>query len=259
MHPFIHVFSKIIPAYGLCIVTGAVLSSGIAALRLKKLGMDVYDFLVGEGYGLLGAMIGSKLLYLIISIKNIDFSRITDPEYLTLWMSGGFVFYGGLLGAFLAVLLCKKIHHIDVMKYLKKLAFLIPFAHGFGRIGCHMAGCCYGIPYHGFGAIVFPEGAFGAPAGVELFPVQLTEACLLFLLSGFLFWWAVKKPESVNGLYLYLILYGIIRFFMEMLRYDLEDRGGLIIVFSISQWISVLLIAAGVFGIWRDVKTKKMA
>lgn len=74
------------------------------------------------------------------------------------------------------VLLAGKIHKFNVKIYIRNFIFLIPFIHAFGRIGCFFAGCCFGIPYNGIGAVVFPENSYALP-DVSLFPVQLVEQC----------------------------------------------------------------------------------
>ena len=64
-------------------------------------------------------------------------------------MRGGFVFYGGLLGGLFGIYLGGKILKIPVWEYAQNTIPVIPLAHGFGRLGCLMAGCCYGVPYDG--------------------------------------------------------------------------------------------------------------
>ena len=105
-----------------------------------------------------------------------------------------------------------------------------------------MAGCCYGIPYHGFGAVVFPEKSF-APSGIELFPVQIVEAFLLIVLASTIMLLVLKK-DFYYTIELYFIVYGIIRFTLEYLRYDAFR--GIYFGLSTSQWISIALIVTGV-------------
>ena len=246
MYPYIHFF-RTIPTYGIFMVTGALVANVIAIIKLRRVGLSGDDFMVVEGYGLLGAIIGSKMLYLLINVSEIDYSRLGDPKYLASWMQGGFVFYGGLIGGLLSLPICKKIHHIPIEKYIQHIVFLIPFAHSFGRIGCFMAGCCYGRPYDGFGAVVFPEDSF-APAGIKLFPVQLLEALFLLLISVILFVYGRRSGWKGNALFLYFMLYGIIRFVTECFRYDIDERGGLFGGLSLSQWLSIMMLIIGTIG-----------
>ena len=116
-----------------------------------------------------------------------------------------------------------------------------------------MAGCCYGIPYDGFGAVVFPEGSL-APSGIPLFPVQLVEAILLFIIAAFLGYMSIRKnwDYSVES---YLILYSIVRFILEFYRYD-EVRG-FVLGLTTSQWISIAILIVSILVIIKKRVEKK--
>ena len=122
---------------------------------------------------------------------------------------------------------------------------MIPIMHAFGRIGCFCAGCCYGRPYEGFGAVVFPYGS-QALAGEKLFPVQLVESGLVLILAIVIIILEVKK-EFYYTIETYLISYSVIRFILEFMRYD-AVRGeafGL----STSQWISIAVFIGTIVSI----------
>lgn len=110
----------------------------------------------------------------------------------------------------------------------------LALAHGFGRIGCLMAGCCHGLPSeHG---IWFPE------LGYKAVPTQLYEALFLFVLAAVL--WRIVTRTRGLGPAVYFISYGVWRFFLEYLRGD--DRGKTVVDFlTPSQLVSVLLVIAG--------------
>ncbi len=251
MHVYIDFLGRKIPSYGLLIMTGGILANLLALLFRKKLKIDTDNLILLEAYMLIGALVGSKALYLITAAPYIEWDRFFEPSYLVMLMRGGFVFYGGLFGGLLMIFLAGKIHKIDAVYYIKKVIFLCPFAHAFGRIGCFMAGCCYGIPYHGPGAVVFPEESFAVP-GIELFPVQLLEAATLFVISLILGILTIRF-EYAYTIQTYLILYSIDRFFLEFLRYD--SGRGIYGPFSTSQWISIGTFAFSV--IWIVVLDKK--
>lgn len=246
MLPFLYIGPFHIPMYGLMIATGIVTANIIAYLIIKKTALDWLDLIVLEGYTLLGGIIGAKLLYIIVSYKQIDFSRMSDPQYLNAIISGGFVFYGGLILGLALFFLAGRVHKIACIKYAREFIFLIPWVHGFGRIGCFCAGCCYGRPYNGPFAVVFPKESLGAPAGVELFPIQIVEAICLLIISGIVLF-SSRKEQFKWTIELYLILYGILRFILEYFRYDAER--GTVGIFSTSQCISVALIAGSVMCI----------
>lgn len=239
MKLYIQIGNLQLPTYGLLIVIGVIIANLIALYILKKYALDLCEFIILEAYTFLGAFLGAKLLYLWVSRENIDWSQFFDPDYFNQIMQGGFVFYGGLIGGIITALLAGKIHKIDSILYFRKFIVLIPIMHGFGRIGCHLAGCCYGKPYSGPFAVIFPEGSL-APSGISLFPVQLTEACFLFMIGALLVFLEIKKNYEYT-IELYLILYSILRFVLEYFRYD--DARGHFFLFSTSQWISIALIS----------------
>ena len=242
-----------IPAYGTMIITGVFIANIIVILLLiKRDKKEIWDFVVLEGFGLLGGIIGSKLLYIIVSFNDIPWSRLNESRILLAFIGGGFVFYGGLILAIVFVFIGAKINKIDAMEYLGNYAFAIPLAHGFGRIGCFLAGCCYGIPYDGIFAVVYPNDSLIAPSGISMFPVQLVEAALLFVIAVvlFLLYWFGKTTYTLP---IYFILYGIVRFILEYYRYD-EYRGKYLSLYT-SQWISIAMVVAGVAWIIYKRKT----
>ena len=173
-------------------------------------------------------------------------------------------FYGGLIFgaiAFLAswFLLSKPIHLDGEAKArfgdIADIAgAVLPLAHAFGRIGCFFAGCCHGKPTNAWYGVVMQ--------GEKVVPVQLFESAFLFALAIALLYLAFEKIEKKRApvLPIYLIAYGVWRFFIEYARGD--DRGATIIpFFSPSQLVAIVCIAVGIayFCIWHIHKrqTKK--
>ena len=247
--------SLMIPYYGLFIVLG-ILAGGIAGyIQAKVYYLDINDFITLAGCVGIGAMVGAKLLYLTVSFPQIDFSRVTEPDYFTRLMSGGYIFYGGLLGGLLGALVCSRMFKFDVMTYMKIEVPLIPLVHAFGRIGCLLTGCCYGIPYDGPGAIVYNNSHI-APIGVSLFPVQGVEAFLEICLSLILFLYIyVHDKKHIKSVEIYLVTYAVIRFILEFLRYDDFERK-IIDGLSVSQWVSIFLVLGVVICQCRQIRLK---
>ena len=157
-------------------------------------------------------------------------------------LGGGFVFYGGLAGDLLGLYLCGKILHIPVAEYARSVIPVIPLAHAFGRIGCAVVGCCYGVPYDGPGAVVYTE-SIAAPTGIPLFPVQAVEAAGNLVLTAVLCGYIIickKKGKEAKSVQLYLVLYAVFRFVLEFMRFDDVERG-IILRLSTSQWISIVI------------------
>ena len=241
----LNIFGLELPMYGMMILLGIIVSNAVALSLCKRFGRDKLELLTIESYGIIGAFLGSKILFLIISFKDIDWQRAAEPKYLIAIISNGFVFYGGLVGAILFMMLCGKVHDLDVWGYIRDFIFMIPIMHCFGRIGCFCAGCCYGMPYHGPGHVVFPYGS-QAPSGEELFPVQLVEAALVLIIGIVLLVLKIKK-DFFYTIETYLLTYSVVRFILEFFRYD-AIRGSAFGL-STSQWISIVVFIGTVISI----------
>lgn len=229
-----------IPYYGLMVVL-AILAAGVLGYLLtKRYNILFEDFIILFAYAGGFALLGAKILYLIVIADQIDWLRIMEPEYLRILMSGGFVFFGGLMGGIIALPLVKKIHKIDVLGIIKAIVPCIPLAHAIGRIGCHLTGCCYGVEYDGIFHIVYHNNLF-APNDIGLFPVQLTEAIINFILAVVLLIYISKKRPVTDTLYIYIIGYSAARFILEFFRGDVNERG-IFLFLSTSQIISIILI-----------------
>ncbi len=235
MQLYLNLFGLWLPSYGLMITIGVLLANAIAFAIIKRSGDSIEDFIILEAYTIWGGLIGAKLLYIALIFDTIDWSSFS-LKTLSELLQGGFVFYGGLIGAVLMFLLAGKLHKINSRLYIQRLIFVIPLMHGFGRIGCFLAGCCYGKEYSGFLSVVYPEGSL-APSGTPRFPVQAVEAALLLILAVILFF--ISKKDSRHGICVYLLSYSVIRFFLEFMR---DDFRGSLLGLSTSQFISILLL-----------------
>ncbi len=218
------------------IVTG-ILSGGAICKRLCSLqNINFYNFIIISAVaGSLG-FAGAKLFFLFDYYGASNFFKVLGqmlfhPKTSGL-ISGGFVFYGGLLGGFAGYFIGVKIARTGLTTFLNTFAFAIPYVHAFGRIGCFCAGCCYGLEHHGGFSI----------AG--RFPVQLVESFLLFAFA-FLVFFTIRKKNHL--FLLYILYYSFIRFFLEFLRGD-EARGRISfsngLSFSTSQILSLILFTA---------------
>ena len=227
-----------IPYYGLFIVIGVILAAIVGGAQVKKFEKNIDDFIIMAAMAGLGGILGAKLLYLLVGWKDIDFLRLSDPEYLNSIMSGGFVFYGGLIGGLLFMIPCWKWMKIDVLSYINICMPCIPIVHGFGRLGCNAVGCCYGTPYEGFGSIVY-HNSFYAPNDIALFPVQKTEAIANLIIATILLAYInIHSEKEKRSLCVYILLYAPIRCLLEYFR---DDNRGALGIFSTSQWISIIL------------------
>ena len=254
MYPIIEFFHITIGTYGVCCVLGGGLAVLLALFNCKYSKLNRYDLIEAAALVILGAIIGAKLLYLIVDFDTILFMFREygfNLDTLTSVMQGGFVFYGGFLGGLALVMQYAKTQRKSPWLYLMTIAPGIPLAHSFGRLGCFMAGCCYGCPSEEFG-IAFTQ-SIGAPNGIKLFPVQLLEAGLLLILAVIMQIYYTKSKHHHCTIYLYLFLYPVIRIITEQFRYDDAQRG-ILLGLSTSTWISIGIIIAGLILLVRDWK-----
>ena len=249
-------FGTFIPYYGLCIATGVVCAFSLGVFLCKKSGLCTDNFLLICAYLYAFGFAGAKLLYIIVSFKDIDFQAVFhDTKSFNNFLGSGFVFYGGIIGGFLAILFVQKFHKIQMDSYIRILAPCTSLGHAFGRIGCSLAGCCYGketscrVFYRYTDSIV-------APNGVNLFPVQGVESLCLFCLTLILVRLYLKNHACRVHL-VYIVTYAVIRFVLEIFRGD-AGRGGFLFL-STSQIISIVLLAGLSLFHRKHIKTFHLA
>lgn len=194
------------------------------------------------------------------------FYNFMDDGVFVIANNTGATFYGGLIGGtamFIIIyfvaghFLFKDGYHKQHFRLVSDLAApCITVAHGFGRLGCLMAGCCHGARTDAWYGVPMDIPGDGTNEMVKVIPVQLYEAIFLFALAALTFGLFVKHKKYL--LPIYMVTYGIWRFIAEYLRAD--DRGATVVDFlSPSQLISVLLISGGLllFAIELYVDRKK--
>ncbi len=254
MFPILNIGSFTIGVYGICCTVGIVLAGLLALYNAKSQKIDRYDMIICFASILIGAFIGAKLLYIIIDFQAVrqyfEQGRF-NFETLSGIVQGGFVFYGGFIGGLLGIFIFSGIRKVSPIHFITVIAPSVPLAHAFGRVGCFMAGCCYGIPSEKFG-IAFTN-SLGAPNGIKLFPVQLLEAGLLLILAIICQIYFSKSKHRHCTIYLYIFLYPIIRLVTERFRYDDAERG-IFLGLSTSTWISFFIIVSGIILLAADIK-----
>lgn len=235
-----------ISAYGLCGVTGFLLGIVYLFLITRVKSESFGDYMYVYVWAALGAVIGAKVLYVLLELPHILRSLGSGDgnfgQYLSGMISGGFIFYGGLLGAAFAVKIASRYFAMDFVKTISILTPAMPLAHALGRVGCALVGCCYGRETQMGIGVCYTHSVY-APNGIPLIPVQAFEAFADLLIFGMLVFWLLKKQGSYENVGIfdrYLVLYACTRFLLEFLRGD-SVRGHLG-WFSTSQWISIGII-----------------
>lgn len=239
-----------VTTYGIFLALGMLLALFVASRLGGRDGLPkdrIYDLGL---WTLVGGLVGSKILmYFVepdVQLLSLDFLR-----------SGG-VFYGGLIGGFLAFALCCRLYKLPFWKVADAFVPGLALGQAFGRQGCFSAGCCWGKPtdlpwgvhftelgheYTGV-PIVGPDGG-----DLHLHPTQLYESFIMFAVFGILFYLHRRKKFDGQVLIAYGIIYAVVRFSIEFIRDDPRgDLFGLTTItgLSTSQMVSIVVFAAAV-------------
>lgn len=234
-----HIGSYTVYSYGMMIFLGIVCAYLTAEFRAKKRGLNTDSVFDMAMLSVIGGVVGAKLLFYIVEIKAV----IANPGIL-LDIKNGFVVYGGIIGGIISCLIYCKKKKLDPAEWFDLIIPEIAIAQGFGRIGCLLAGCCYGAETTSAFHIMFTDSAF-APNNVWLYPTQIMSA-VLNLLNFVLLTQVVARLTKKKGVVTacYLIFYSIGRFVIEFFRGDLER--GAVGILSTSQFISIFILIAGI-------------
>jgi phosphatidylglycerol:prolipoprotein diacylglycerol transferase len=231
------VFGISIYGYGTMIAIGICAALILVSYRAKKRGYDEDSVLNMSIIAIISGILGGKLLYIITDIKSI----IADPSLLK-DVGSGFVIYGAIIGGALGVVFYCLRKKWTISKVFDMVIPSIALAQGFGRIGCFLAGCCYGKETHLTIGVQFKNSPF-APAGETLQPTQIYSSIFDFALAAFLLWYGRKKRKDGRVFSMYVIIYSIGRFLVEFLR---NDPRGNIGALSTSQFISIFTLIFGI-------------
>lgn len=174
---------------------------------------------------IIASIIGSRLFYVIFHISEFRghpldiISPIQSDGSCGL---AGLSMLGGVVLAFVSGVVFAAHKKIDIYDLGDSVAPSLALGLGFGRIGCFLNGCCFGLPTTGKLGLVFPPNS---PAGsifpgVSLIPVQLYASLLGFIIF-FLLLIVEKASKPPKGVIfgLFFIFYGIKRFWLDTIRY----------------------------------------
>ncbi len=238
-------------AYGILVAIGFILGFFLVLRRGREEGIPTERMVDLFFYVVLSALIGSRLLYVLI---NLEAYRQTPLQILHLW-EGGLVFYGGLFLATAVSLFYMWRNRLPVWKMADLFTPSIALGLFFGRIGCFLAGCCYGkatlLPW----GVTFSHPHSLARLYLPLHPTQLYEATGSLILFLYLNWKRKRKAFDGQVFWLFLLLYAVLRFVIEFFR---DDPRGFFLsgVLSTSQGIGIFLALLSLFMLFYSWKAK---
>jgi phosphatidylglycerol---prolipoprotein diacylglyceryl transferase len=228
------------------VIGGWVLSTQYRRYRLSE---DLASSIVMVGA--IGGIVGAKIYYAILF-----------HDVRLLFDRAGLVWYGGLMGGALACTILLMVRKVDFLTAADAMAPGVAVGYALGRIGCFLVGDDYGRPTTSWVGIAFPKGsppttaeslrAFGvsvdpslpAETVLRVHPTQLYESAASLMIFTILYWASRRAHPKGRVFGLFLILAGIERFLVEIVRAK-DDR--FLGPFTIAQLISVILIAIGIF------------
>jgi len=245
MYPVIfHVYGPFsIQSYGLAIVIGILIFYFFATQDKKLLTVLSENQLINTIlYATIGGFIGAKLWFLFSEWQHIE--RITE-----LFSLGGLSSLGAILGILITATLYLKILNQPLLPILDRLSLYAPLIMITMRIGCFLAGCCYGLETDLPWGITYTNTECFAPLCVQLHPTQLYSAFALSLVFLTLYFAqsVLKKPGELFSLLLFLL--GLERFLLDFIRGDRSFlQIPIIKLLSLNQWLSLIIVIASLIA-----------
>jgi phosphatidylglycerol:prolipoprotein diacylglycerol transferase len=233
MFPILHLGNLEIPMYSTMIAFGISLGLFLAYYFFYK--KEQLSVLTGLRL-LFCACVGLIFMGIGAYFFNSLFHSIEEGQLIF----GGITYLGGVVVGYpVTIIMIHKLIPSLRGRAIYTFSLIVPYAilaHGFGRIGCFCAGCCYGIESNSIFAVKFPL------LENKVLPTQLFEAIFEFLLFAVIM--IFRKKTKGKELTIYCFAYGIFRFFIEFLRGD--SRGSTGIGISPAQLLDIFLIVCGV-------------
>jgi phosphatidylglycerol:prolipoprotein diacylglycerol transferase len=250
MHPILfEIGDWPVYAYGVLLAAAYLVALQMAVVRARRRGIDGTKVMDLGIYLIIAALVGAKLMLVVV---DFEYFRNQPRELLSLVRAGG-VFYGGLLAALGVAIVLVRRYQLRLWTTADIFAPGIALGHVIGRLGCLFAGCCFGRPTDVPWAITFtnPLAAsnVGTPLGVPLHPTQLYDAgAELLIMIVLLATERRGRPFEGRTFWLYMLLYGISRFIVEIYR---GDERGMIMGVSTSQFVSLVVVPLAVLMLVR--------
>ena len=255
MYPWIKLGPVEVPTYFVLISLSFIICMVWLVQRTKKYQLSPERALDLALVIMLSGFIGARLAHILIEEPGYYWNH---PAAIFYFWQGGFVFYGGALGATLSCWCWAQLSQrsVDPRKrfqlqdgWLDLFAPVIGLGYAIGRLGCFFAGCCYGRACELPWAVIFPAGS-EAPPNITRHPTQLYAiAGELIIIAVVLLYERINTVRNRVFL-IYLLLHACSRIIMEYFRDD--DRGPMLGDFSPSTCISIFLICTAILFLIRS-------
>jgi phosphatidylglycerol:prolipoprotein diacylglycerol transferase len=282
------------PSYFVLMLTGFLLATIMGALWARRVGQNP-DVIVDLGLAMvLAGIAGGRILHVFADEHFMEYvHRCTNPALVDwhitrnectaldpggVWdfakgvchpkepdclawakfYNGGLTYYGGFIAASVAAFYLLRADRFPFWKAADMAGMVVPVGLGFGRLGCLLAGCCFGKPWASSWAVRFPANSPASDAQhlakllptaqTESLPVhatQLYESAASFAIAGFLILYLHGRKRYDGQVFIaFVVAYAAVRFLLEFARAD--DRGG-VLWLSTSQLVGLVLIGGAVW------------
>jgi phosphatidylglycerol:prolipoprotein diacylglycerol transferase len=246
MHPELFSIGPLtIHTYGLFVALGFAVALFVTIKIGKAQGLESPQIMDMGFIIILCAIIGSRLGYVLLNISQYVHHPL---DFFKIW-EGGLVFSGGIVLVVLVMSLYFKHYNLPYWKTADIWAPGMAIGQAIGRIGCFMAGCCYGRPTDVKWCVVFTHPKSLAPLNVCLHPTQLYSSLAGFIIFAVLMLLTAKKRYDGQVFIWLIILHSLARLFIERFR---GDNRGLVpgTEMSVTQLTTLLLLVAAVITLF---------
>ncbi len=244
MQPEIHIGPLDLQTFGICFALAFLVSGWLVGRRFRELGHPpdwTYEMVFAA---LIGGLVGSRLDFII---QNWD--DVSDDLLGNIFSGSGLVWFGGLVGGALGVILWARWRRFLGWQLFDVAAVPLAAGYAVGRIGCQLSGDGdYGVESDLPWAMSYPDGT--VPTTEEVHPTPVYETLAMGLVAVVL--WRLRDRFAPGVLFgIYLIAAGIERFLVEFIRRNDEVVAGL----TQAQLIALVLLAVGaaIVAVRRDV------
>jgi len=227
-----HIGPLEITSFGAMVAIGALVGLWVFRRELARAGLPdaALDAAI---FGLLGGLIGAKLLYV--------FEHLGESPFLSLVLDrGGMSWFGGFVGGLLAGYITIRRRGWPLIPVLAAATPALAIGQLLGRIGCFLVGDDYGRPTSLPWGVAFPRGL--PPTDVPVHPTQLYEAAFLGVLAWLLIRWRRKGVSDRTVLGRYFVLAGLFRFALEFVRVNVRVLGP----FTVAHLFASVVVLLGV-------------
>ena len=259
MYPVLfHIYGPLaINSYGVAIVIGLSIFLWLAnknPLRAKLMSEDTFQKFIT--YGIIVAIVGGRLLHVIS-----EWSEYQNWFEMINILDGGFSILGTVVALIMYTGLFLTKNKIPVLPTFDLLAQYAPIVQAFGRIGCFLAGCCYGAATTCLLGVTYTNPLTAAPLGIKIHPTQLYSAATFFIIFFILQYIKPRLVKPGQMFSIYLILSSLERFIIDFWRNDriIDGAYGSLInthYFSLHQWIALSLVLVGCISLYTCSRTK---